>query len=157
MLKGYGNPVMTVSRHWFFSLLLFLPQTVLAVANEKAVPVDPLSASSIANMFMGLGLVLVIIFFMAWMVRKMGGMQIAGSQRMKLLGGISLGPREKVVLIQIENKRLVVGVAQGQVNTLHVMEGVYEETEKDSINTAADFKDKFLQALNKNIKSKTGK
>ncbi len=136
-------------------LLLFLPQLVSAVTEEKTLPVDPLSASSIANMFMGLGLVLAIIFVMAWVVKRMGGMQLAGSQRLKVLAGLSVGTREKVVLIQVENKRLVLGVAQGQVNTLHVLDGEYDNNEAESFNTGADFKDKLIQALSKTIKSKT--
>jgi len=127
---------------------LFAGLPVLAQAEEKIAPVDPLSASSILNMFMGLGLVLVIIFTMAWVVRRMGGMQVLGSQKLRLLGGLSLGAREKIVLVQVENKRLVVGVAQGQVNTLHVLDGEYSEEETTTENPSL-FKDKLLQALNK--------
>lgn len=131
--------------------ILAFPQATLAVieTKDKAMPVDPLSASSIINMIMGLGLVLIIIFLMAWLVRKMGGMQLTGSQKMRLLGGISLGAREKVVLIQVENKRLVLGVAQGHVSALHVLEGEYESNDDDSSIPAGAFKEKLLQALSK--------
>lgn len=134
------------------SLMLVLPQSLYAAAEEKAMPVDPLSASSIANMFMGLGLVLALIFLMAWVARRMGGMQLSGSQKIRLLGGLSLGPREKVVLIQVENKRLLLGVAQGQVNTLHELEGDYDNAAEPSQDSASDFKAKLLQALNNTIK-----
>jgi len=142
--------------HKAFFILVLL-QVNVANAEEKIAPVDPLSASNIMNMLMGLGLVLAIIFFMAWIVRRMGGMQVMGSQKIKLLGGMSLGAREKVVLVQIENKRLVLGVAQGQVNTLHVMDGDFDTDEKESVDSAAPFKEKFLQALSQTIKNKTAK
>ncbi len=137
---------------YFYKALLFLFGLFSAtpiLAEEKIAPVDPLSASSILNMFMGLGLVLVIIFAMAWVVRRMGGMQVLGSQKLRLLGGLSLGAREKIVLVQVENKRLVVGVAQGQVNTLHVLEGEYSEEEAMPTDNASLFKDKLMQALSK--------
>jgi len=137
--------------------ILALLQVNVANAEEKIAPVDPLSASNIMNMLMGLGLVLAIIFFMAWIVRRMGGMQVMGTQKIKLLGGMSLGAREKVVLVQIENKRLVLGVAQGQVNTLHVMDGEFETDEKESVDSAAPFKEKFLHALSQTINNKTAK
>lgn len=132
----------------FFVLMLW---SVLVLAEEKTAPVDPLSSASIVNMFLGLGLVLAIIFAMAWLVRRMGGMQVLGSQKIRMLGGLSLGAREKVVLVQVENKRLVLGVAQGQVNTLHVLDGDYD-IEEDTGNTGTDFKEKLLQALNKTVK-----
>jgi len=40
----------------------------------------------------------------------------------RLLGGISVGHRERVVLIQVGEQQLLVGVAPGRVNTLHVLE-----------------------------------
>lgn len=132
-----------------FLFLLSAGYAHIASAEEKIAPVDPLSASSIMNMFMGLGLVLAIIFLMAWLVRRMGGMQVLGSQKIRLLGGLSLGAREKIVLVQVENKRLVVGVAQGQVSTLHVLDGEYEEDEVAPDDNASLFKDKLLQALSK--------
>jgi flagellar protein FliO/FliZ len=42
---------------------------------------------------------------------------------MKVLGGISVGQRERLVLVQIGSKQLLVGVAPGSVN--HVM--VFDE------------------------------
>lgn len=133
------------------SLSVFVSLSVKA-AEEKVMPVDPLSASSIANMVMGLGLVLVLIFLMAWVVKRMGGMQLSGSQKIKLLSGLSLGAREKVILIQVENKRLVLGVAQGQVSTLHVLDGEFESS--DNEDDKPDFKEKLLQAINKTVVKK---
>lgn len=137
----------------FIFLLLYFPHLVSAAVEDKKLPVDPLSASSIVNMFMGLGLVLALIFLMAWVVKRMGGMQIAGSQRLQVLSALSVGTREKVVLIQVENKRLVIGVAQGQVSTLHVLDGEFEN-EPESHKSGADFKEKLLQALSKTVKNK---
>ena len=38
----------------------------------------------------------------------------------KILGGANLGPRERVVIVEIEQTRLVLGVAPGRVSVLHV-------------------------------------
>lgn len=142
----------------FYQAVVFfivsMPLVVNAAVEEKKLPVDPLSASSIVNMFMGLGLVVALIFLMAWVVKRMGGMQLAGSQRLQVLSALSVGTREKVVLIQVENKRLIIGVAQGQVSTLHVLDGEFEK-ETEAVNNGADFKEKLLQALSKTMKNKT--
>jgi flagellar protein FliO/FliZ len=143
-----------------FLLALFWPVSVLAEATANkhattvnAAPVDPLSVSSIVNMFLGLGLVIGVILGMAWLVRRMGGFQVNGSQQIRLLGGMSLGPREKVVLLQVENKRLLVGVAQGFVNTLHVLDGEYTEQQSKEDTGTSNFRDKLLQALQKKSES----
>lgn len=131
------------------------PLTGLAdVAKQTATtaataPVDPLSVSNVLNMLFGLALVIGVILAMAWLVRRMGGFQMAGTQQIRLLGGMSLGPREKVVLIQVENKRLILGVAQGQVNTLHVLDGDYTDAQVSASDDSSSFRDKLLQALQK--------
>ncbi|MDH5765670.1 MAG: flagellar biosynthetic protein FliO, partial [Gammaproteobacteria bacterium] len=37
---------------------------------------------------------------------------------MKILGGLSLGTRERAVLVQVDNQRLLLGVAPGRVSIL---------------------------------------
>jgi flagellar protein FliO/FliZ len=37
------------------------------------------------------------------------------------LGGASVGARERVVLVEVENTRLLLGVAPGQVRTLYAL------------------------------------
>lgn len=38
---------------------------------------------------------------------------------MKLIGGISLGPKERIVLVEIGEEWLVIGLVPGQIRTLH--------------------------------------
>jgi flagellar protein FliO/FliZ len=38
-----------------------------------------------------------------------------------VIAGTSVGPRERVVLLEVEDTWLLVGVAPGQVNALHQM------------------------------------
>jgi len=44
----------------------------------------------------------------------------------QVLGGVSLGTRERAVLLSVDGTRLLVGVAPGQVRTLHVLERAAE-------------------------------
>lgn len=40
---------------------------------------------------------------------------------MKVVGGVALGPRERIVLLEIGEEWLVIGVVPGQIRTLHRM------------------------------------
>ena len=42
-------------------------------------------------------------------------------RQIQVLGGVSLGPRERAVLISVQGQRLLLGVAPGRVQTLHVL------------------------------------
>lgn len=132
-------------------LLIGLP-AAMAETVENTTPTDPLSIGNMLNMLFGLVFVIAMIFALAWIVKRMGGIQLQNNQRLRLLGGLSLGARERVVLVQVDNKKLVLGVAPGHVRTLHVMEGEIEEPINSAAGPDNHFKDKLLQAL----KSRSG-
>lgn len=111
----------------YFSLYLFcgLPLQLFAETSskvEKINVVEPLSMMNMFNTVMGLLVVIAIILGLAWAMRKYGSLSISNQVDMKVLGGLSLGTREKAILIQVEGKKLLIGVAPGRVQTLHVLD-----------------------------------
>ena len=47
---------------------------------------------------------------------------------------MSLGMREKILVIEVGGANIVVGVAPGQIRTLHVLDGDAELTKKSDVN-----------------------
>jgi flagellar protein FliO/FliZ len=95
-----------------------------AAADAKVPPleVEPMAAGSLAQMILGLTAVLALILGLAWVMRRMGGIPGAAAGSLRVLGGLSMGTRERVVLIQVGETQLLIGVAPGRVQTLHVLE-----------------------------------
>jgi len=83
---------------------------------------EPVGAGDYFQMFFGLLLVIGIIFGMAWFIRRMGSFQQVSHGALRILGGVSLGQRERIVLVQVGDQQLLVGLAPGQIRTLHVLE-----------------------------------
>lgn len=99
-----------------WSLLLLVAPLQAA---ETAVPPLPASSlSSLLQVLFGLGLVLAAIAGTAWLLRRLAPGQIAGAGAMRVVGGVMVGPKERVVLVDVGETRLVLGVAPGQVNLL---------------------------------------
>ncbi len=71
--------------------------------------------------FGGLALVIVLMFASAWVFRRSGGMQALSRGPVKMVGGISVGTREKVVLLEVADSWVLIGVAPGQVRALHTL------------------------------------
>jgi flagellar protein FliO/FliZ len=101
--------------------LLFWGNPVLAADAPQAA--RTVASGDIANWSLGLLIVLGVFFLCAWAMRKLAGLSVSGSSKMRVLGGVSLGMREKVVLLQVGNKQLILGVTPGRIQTLHVLEG----------------------------------
>ncbi len=69
----------------------------------------------------GLLVVLGLILALTWAARRLGMMPPGGNGPIKLLGGLSVGTRERVLLIEVDGVRLLLGVAPGRVQALHVL------------------------------------
>jgi flagellar protein FliO/FliZ len=93
-------------------------------AVSQAVPSLPDSSVSFAGLLqalLGLLIVLAFIAALAWLFRRLPlGQGMAGGV-VRVVGGVALGTRERLVLVEVGETWLLLGVAPGQVNTLHTM------------------------------------
>jgi len=80
-------------------------------------------ASEVLRWSSALILVLMLFFLCVWLLRKTTGMNSATANQMRVIGGLSLGAKERVVLLQVGSKQILLGVAPGRIDTLHVLEG----------------------------------
>ncbi len=99
-----------------------------------------MSAAYLAQMVVGLLLVIVAIVVLAFFMRRMSGVQSALGSQFRVVSGLSLGSRERIVLVQVGEQQLLVGVAPGRVQTLHVLEvplGTESGRDGTRANTAA--------------------
>lgn len=108
---------------WAIALLV---GPVSAIAAEiSPASTAPKLVPNVSWMQWGLALMLVFgalaVFFL--LLRQLSGVAGLGSRHLKVLSGISLGARERVVLLQTGNKQLVLGVSPGRIQTLCVLEG----------------------------------
>lgn len=92
--------------------------TVPATAPE-AVP--SYGAAGLLQAGFGLALVVALIFLCGWAVRRFGLQQSGGNRLLKVVSSVLVGPRERVVVVEIGDSWLVLGVAAGQVQALHTM------------------------------------
>jgi flagellar protein FliO/FliZ len=90
--------------------------------NPLKTSVDPLAFSNLIQLTLGMLAVLALIIGLAWLLKRSGRFQIAAGGGLKILGGLSMGTRERVVLLQVGETQLLVGVAPGSIKTLHVLD-----------------------------------
>ncbi|WP_341516460.1 flagellar biosynthetic protein FliO [Citrobacter gillenii] len=91
--------------------------TQATVSQPAAVPGSPLVQVSGAL----LGIILLILAA-AWVIKRLGfSPKGAGTRGLKVTASTSLGPRERVVIVEVEDARLVLGVTASQINVLHTL------------------------------------
>ena len=70
---------------------------------------------------LGLALVLGLIWGAAWVVRRLGPVAGSGTSAIKVVAAQNVGPRERVVIVEIGDQWLVLGVATGAVRALQTL------------------------------------
>ncbi|MCW8826465.1 MAG: flagellar biosynthetic protein FliO [Gammaproteobacteria bacterium] len=113
---------------------------------EKPLLVDPISAGSIFQLILMLLFVVGLILFAAWFFRRLGQFGGTNNQVIRYLGGISVGQRERVVLIEVGETQLLLGVAPGRVEKLHKLD---VPLELDAANANSPFAQKLAELVNK--------
>lgn len=106
--------------------------------------VDPLSLESVLQLLLGLGLVLGTIFVIAWLLRRVT--LLPGQHRkLKVVAALSLGQRERAVLVQVGDQQVLLGVAQGQVTLLKSFEQPVIQPETESGTAFSQTLSRYLQ------------
>jgi flagellar protein FliO/FliZ len=75
------------------------------------------------RVLLSLAAVIALIFVAGWMSRRLQARTLPGGRRIRCVETFAVGARERVLLLDADGKRLLVGVGQGGMRTLHVYEG----------------------------------
>lgn len=84
-------------------------------------PASPVSAGGMFQVILSLILVLGMIVLVAWILKRINLPQNSPNSALKVISGVAVGQRERIVLVEVNDTWLVVGVAPGQVTGLHTM------------------------------------
>ena len=98
-------------------MALCLPELASAAGTPEAAPAVS-AAGSLLQVFIGLVAVLLLIAGAAWVAKRLGVTQVGASNLLRVVSSASVGTRERVVVVEVGESWLVVGVAPGSVNAL---------------------------------------
>ncbi|MCI0912565.1 MULTISPECIES: flagellar biosynthetic protein FliO [Pseudomonas] len=105
---------------------LLASEVVIAAAAPAVVATPPAAApgslgGQLAQMVLGLLLVVGLIFFLAWLLRRMQGAAPKGGQVIEVIGSRAIGPRDRLLLVQVGKEQLLIGHTPGSIEALHVL------------------------------------
>jgi flagellar protein FliO/FliZ len=123
MARHSKNPYRTVTQVTVASILLFA-QTLAWAADSPAFAAPAASAGNstpgVTRAVLSLALVLLLLFASAWALKRFAGMGGRANARLRTVASLSLGARERAVLIEVDGREVLLGVAPGNVRTLLV-------------------------------------
>jgi flagellar protein FliO/FliZ len=141
----------------FLAAALMLPFSVLAAEPAATAAVAPASGGSmagqLAQLVLGLLVVLGLIFFLAWMLRRVQQAGPAGKgQVIDIISSRALGPRDRLVLVQVGNEQILLGLSPGTITALHVLKEPVQVPVTEQ--AAPEFAQRLMELLGKDQKDK---
>lgn len=138
-------------------VVLGLPLSALAAepvaSAAAAAPAVGSVSGQLTQLVLGLLLVIGLIFFLAWLLRRVQQAGPAGKgQVIELIGSRALGPRDRLVLVQVGNEQILLGLTPGTITALHVLK---EPVQVPSAEQATpEFAQRLMELLGKDQKDK---
>jgi flagellar protein FliO/FliZ len=108
------------------------------------------AATGLGQVTLALLVVLGAVFAVAWIVRRIRGFGNRVGDAIDVIADVPLGQKERAVLLKVGNAQILVGVAPGQVNTLHVLTEPIDLTRPAGPNDLRpNFKSLLMRSLGK--------
>jgi flagellar protein FliO/FliZ len=73
------------------------------------------SAASVAQLALSLAAIIALILAVSWALKRLKLVTVRGRGEMAVIDQLSLGPRERIVLIRVGESQVLVGVGAGGV------------------------------------------
>lgn len=93
------------------------PAAVRAVQVGQGVP----QSAGLGGTLLALGLVVGLILLLAWALRRLPGAGFKPLPGLRVVTSLTVGPRERVVLVDCGGQQLLLGVTQQTVNLLYTL------------------------------------
>ncbi|NUT75398.1 flagellar biosynthetic protein FliO [Pseudomonas sp. C1C7] len=137
---------------------LMLPFCALAAEPTAATAAAPVASSGVAGqltqLVLGLLLVVGLIFFLAWLLRRVQQAGPAGKgQVIDIVGTRALGPRDRLVLVQVGNEQILLGLSPGTITALHVLKEPVQ-VPGNAEKSTPEFAQRLMELLGKDQKDK---
>ncbi len=125
--------------------------TAAATAGEQASSTLGLGAA--LEMLLWLAVVIGVILLCAWGFRRLNGTVLTAANVIRVRSVISVGNRERIALLEVGDKQILVGLCPGQISTLHVFEEnvlpPLSDAEKSSAANPGEFASKLQSFINR--------
>ncbi|WP_332853035.1 flagellar biosynthetic protein FliO [Duganella sp. S19_KUP01_CR8] len=130
------------------------PAGPLAMTIPTPQPAATSAGGGLLQTTFALMFVLALLVGLAWFLKRYGPKNLGGGRNVKLVGALSVGARERILVVEVGEQWIVVGASPGRMNALATMPR-QEISEQDS--TAALPTANFAAWLKQTIDKRNGK
>jgi flagellar protein FliO/FliZ len=111
-----------------------------------------LGLAIVGQSILSLIVVVGVILLLGYVVKRATNGTARSRRHLKVVGSTMVGSKERVVIVEIENTWLLLGVGNGSVNKLHELPKPAISPEDEPVVLKGSFAERFTQAIKSNLK-----
>ena len=100
----------------------FIVCTHLQAADHMSTAAPAINMSDYFKVVLGLVFVIGLFLGSTYLFKRYGNTSMAGRGQLKMVDGLHLGNRERLVLVELNNKQILLSVTPGHVNKLDMID-----------------------------------
>ena len=137
---------------YLYSILFGLGVFGYCQAAEEPLAIQKMAGKSPVNIdilhwLLALIFVLVVFLILAWLLKKSSNLNLNKKYQLTIVAGLSLGMREKLVLVNVGEKQVLLSVTPGRIDKLLELEGEHRLCQNQEMDSGASMFAKRLQEL----------
>lgn len=137
-------------RAFLLQLVLLTPSAWAAENSTSAAVVDPVSAGYLVKITFGLAFIIVLIFALAWLMKKLQLTPQSSQSLIRVVSAISVGHRDRIALVEVGNEQILIGLTPGRIERLHTMQTPVQYVDQAQI-ASAGFQDKLNRLMQRSV------
>lgn len=125
--------------------------TTVALTSSLTSSPDLGGLAAFGKVAFALFVILVVIFVCAWLLRRFSPTRGISGKSLKIIATKAVGTKERVVVLEVEDTWLVLGVTATQINKLHELPAG-ELPSQTATPSSGSFSQRFATALKQNMR-----
>lgn len=121
--------------------------STVAASQQVEPPKLPDSADQLIQVTLALALVVGLIYGVAWLIKRNKGFAPSAGIPMKTLSVLPMGVKEKIILVEVGGKQILLGMTPSNINTLATFD---EPIVDPSLGNDKPFSSRLKDLLNQN-------
>ncbi len=111
--------------------MAFTPQQLLAAEASESLPVTPgIGGGDILSLGLSLLVVVGVIIALGWFYSRSRFVSGGGADLITIVASRPLGPKERLMVVEVADQQLLIGMTSSGANTLHVLDKPIEVAAK---------------------------
>jgi flagellar protein FliO/FliZ len=109
-------------KHFLLLIPLLIVCFSASAADQVTTPSSAIETSDYLKVLLGLIFVIALFLLSTFLFKRFGHGAMTGRGQMRIVDGLHLGNRERLVLIELNSKQMLLAITPGQIQKLDVVD-----------------------------------